>query len=135
MDKRNSISAEVIFKSKIGKSMIKSDSPITSKNIHEFEPPAENIKIVMKKLKELGFEVFQNGITVTLVGDPLLFEKIFKTKLSIRRNKKNIMSVNPDKEPVCPQEFSDVIEKIVFPPAPIFFNNIKPINQSKVTNP
>lgn len=122
MDKKNSISAEVILKSKTGKSMIKSDNSLTSKNIHEFEPPIENIKIVVEKLKELGFEVFQNQLTLTLIGDALLFEKIFKMTLSIKRNKKKIISVYPDKEPNIPQGLSDIVEKIVFPPAPTLFN-------------
>jgi hypothetical protein len=122
MDKKNSISAEVILKSKTGKSMIEIENSLTSKNIHEFEPPIENTKIVVEKLKELGFEVYQNQLTLTIIGDAILFEKIFIIALSIKRNKKNIISVNPDKEPTIPQGLSGIVEKIVFPPAARLFN-------------
>lgn len=69
------ISAEVILKSVSGKSLTNSNVSITSENIKEFEPSEENMKIAIRVLEKLGFEVFHDGLTITIVGDKSLYEK------------------------------------------------------------
>lgn len=113
------ISAEVILKSKSGQSMASTEAPITSDNIEEFRPSDLTIKDAKEHLKQLGFNVSSNGLTLTIVGERSLFEKVFKVKLIVKKDRDTGgMKVLSDKELSIPTRVSDVIEKVVFvPPA------------------
>ena len=115
------ISAEVILKSKTGQSMTNTSGSITKENVKEFEPSGENLEYAINTLKELGFNVFRSGLTLTITGDLSLFEKIFKTKLNVKKNENGHKSINPSKELDIPEKLSKVIERIVFPPPTEFF--------------
>ena len=117
-----SISAEVILKSMSGKSLTNSNTSITSENIKEFEPSKENIKIAIKALEKLGFEVFHNGLTITIVGDKSLYEQIFKSKLCIDVYKQNGMAVYTLKQLSIPNLLLNIVEDIIFIPPPIYFD-------------
>jgi hypothetical protein len=117
------ISAEVILKSKSGRSLYSRDVAITSKNVKEFQPTEVTINDVSNRLQKLGFTVLKGGITLTVIGEPTLFQKVFKVKLTLKKNEKasNIV-VNPDEELVIPDSLSNSIEKIVFVPSPEFYS-------------
>jgi subtilase family serine protease len=81
----SSISAEVILRSKSGRSMDSSNVPITSENIEEFQPSEQVINDATNRFKQLGFAVFSNGLTLTIEGEKSLFEKVFKVKLTLEK--------------------------------------------------
>jgi hypothetical protein len=122
-----SISAEVILKSESGRSMTSSQIPITSENVEEFRPSERVIKDATSHLKELGFAVSSNGLTLTLVGEKSLFEKVFKVKLTLKKNeqtrKTEIRSdKQSDKQLSIPARLSHIVENIVFTPQPELFS-------------
>ena len=117
-----SVSAEVILKSKSGKSMIKNDIPITSKNIEEFRPSQHIIESATKYLERSGFTVTSNGITITIEGKRSLFERIFKVRLTVDKSgAAGGTNVRSDKELSIPPELSDIAERVIFVPQPEFF--------------
>jgi subtilase family serine protease len=122
MNNSSLISAEVILKSKSGRSVYSRDVAITSKNVKEFQPTEVTINDVSNRLQKLGFTVLKGGITLTVIAEPTLFEKVFKVKLTLKKNEKasNIV-VNPDEELVIPDSLSNSVEKIVFVPSPEFY--------------
>jgi hypothetical protein len=122
MNNSSLISAEVILKSKSGRSVSSRDVAITSKNIKEFQPTEETINNAANRLRELGFTVLKGDITLTVVGEPTLFQKVFKVKLTLKKNEKaSSIVVNPEGELVIPNSLSNSIEKIVFVPSPEFY--------------
>jgi hypothetical protein len=119
----SSISAEVILKSESGRSMASSDIPITSENIEEFQPSEQVTKDATNRFKQLGFAVFSNGLTLTIEGEKLLFEKVFKVKLTLENNgRTGRIEVRSDKQISIPANLSDIVEKVVFTPPPEFFS-------------
>jgi subtilase family serine protease len=122
MNNSSSISAEVILKTKSGRSVYSRDVAITSKNIKEFQPTEETINDAANRLRKLGFTVSKGDITLTIIGEPTLFEKVFKVKLTLKKNEKaNSIVVNPAGELVIPHSLSNSVEKIVFVPSPEFY--------------
>ena len=117
-----SVSAEVILKSKSGRSMIKNDIPITSKNIEEFRPSQQIIESATKYLERSGFTVTLNGITLTIEGERSLYERIFKVRLAVDKSgATGRTNVRSDKELTIPPELSDIAEGVVFVPQPEYF--------------
>jgi hypothetical protein len=118
----SSISAEVILKSKSGQSMVSTEAPITSDNIDEFRPSDLVVKDATKRLKQLGFAVSSNGLTLTIGGEKSLFEKVFKVKLIVEKDEETgRIIVHSNKELSVPAQLSDIIEKVVFIPPPTLF--------------
>jgi subtilase family serine protease len=118
----SSISAEVILKSKSGQSMVRTEASITSENIEEFRPSDLVINDATEHLKQLGFAVSSNGLTLTIEGEKSLFEKVFKVKLTVEKDEETgRIKVHSNKEPSVPGRLSDTIEKIVFVPPPTLF--------------
>jgi hypothetical protein len=119
----SSILAEVILKSESGRSMVKSNIPITSENIGEFQPSEQVIKNGTNRFKQLGFTVFSNGLTLTIEGEKSLFEKVFKVKLTLKKGgRTGRLDVRSDKQLSIPASLSDIAEKVVFTPSPEFFS-------------
>jgi Pro-kumamolisin, activation domain len=112
------IAAEAILKSKSGSSMSSGNVVITSENVSDFEPSKEMTDKATQYFKRLGFNVSQSGLTLTIFGQPLLFEQTFKTKLTIKKDNTGGVSIYPVKEPSIPTNMSDIVEKIVFPRSP-----------------
>jgi subtilase family serine protease len=118
----SSISAEVILKSKSGQSMVSTEAPITTNNIEGFRPSDMVIKGATKHLKQLGFAVSSNGLTLTIEGEKVLFEKAFKVKLTVEKDEETgRIKVHSNKELSVPAGLSDTIEKVVFVPPPVLF--------------
>lgn len=118
----STISAEVILKSKSGRSLARMDVAITAKNIEEFTPAAETIAKATRRLQKLGFTVAQSGVTLTILGKPAQFEEVFRVKLTLKKDEPTGgIIVHPDGELVIPDSLRDVVEKVVFPEPPEFF--------------
>lgn len=116
------ISAEAILKSKSGRSLARADVAITAENIEEFTPAAETIAEATRRLQELGLTVQPSAVTLTLLGKPAQFEKVFKVKLILKKDEPTGgIIVHPDGELVIPDSLRDVVEKVVFPEPPEFF--------------
>ena len=100
--KTDTISDEVILISKNNKSIIDTEADkITSQNIEQFRPDLKTINTTKYKLQELGFEVpSYSGVTLTILGKPELFEKIFNVNLTLSDSKlKGVgATVQSDKE-------------------------------------
>jgi len=119
----NLVSAEVILKSKSGRSLTQQGIAITSENIEEFRPKQETIKEATHNLEKLGFRVSQTGVTLTIVGEPAQFEKAFKVKLTTKKATAGIEVQTNNKEVSIPASLSNTVEKVVFIPPPEFFTN------------
>jgi hypothetical protein len=116
------ISAEVILRSKSGRPMASTEVPITSSNIEEFRPSDLVIKDATKHLEQAGFAVSSNGLTLTIEGGRSLFERVFKVKLTVKKDvDTGRTKVHSDKELSIPVRLSDIVEKVVFVPPPKFF--------------
>ena len=116
------ISAEVILKSASGRSLTERGAAITSENVEEFRPNQETVKGAIYQLEKLGFEVTQKGITLTIVGEPIQFEKAFKINLTTKKVSAGV-EVRTNKEASIPSTLSNSVEKVVFIPPPEFFSN------------
>ena len=117
--KNETISAEVILKSKTGRSLTEG-IPITSENIKDFKPSQETINEAEEKFRELGFTVLPANITITIVGTKTLFEKVFGTKLQIKTIDKRI-SIRSMEDLTIPDSLRNSIEKVIFIPPPEYF--------------
>jgi len=118
----NTISAEAILKSKYGRSIADTNVAITTENVEEFLPANKTIVTSTRIFQDLGFEVFVSDVTLSLTGNPSLFEKIFRVKLTITKDERtNSVIVCPDGELVIPGELKDFVEKIFFPEPPELF--------------
>ena len=109
------ISAEVILRSKSGHSLVSEDTAVTSANVEEFYPSAETINNAASKLKSLGFDVSPSAISLTIIGKPVLFERVFDTKLATAKTREGTV-INFDKEPRIPSSLENTVEKVIFPP-------------------
>jgi hypothetical protein len=120
--KASPISAEVILKSKSGRSMASGEENITAANIEEFRPAEETIKQTIIRFQELGFAVSPGGITLTISGEPALFEKVFKVKINIEKQYSGGIIIRTDRQISIPACLSHLVEKVEFIPPPIFFD-------------
>ncbi len=117
-----SISAEAILKSKSGRSLAHPDVPITAENVEEFKPAPETFSEAVHQFKELGFEVAQTGITLTLIGSIGRFETVFGVKLSVEKDARTGRSVvHPKGELKVPKSLTDVVETVIFLRPPEYF--------------
>ncbi len=115
------ISAEVILKTKNGKSMINEDIPITSENIEQFQPSPDTIENATSILEKLNFTVFNNNYTLTIQGKAELFEKVFNAKITVEKNTfTGKTTIKPDRELNIPDTLDNIVEGVVFTPPPDF---------------
>jgi hypothetical protein len=120
------ISAEVILRSKSGRSLTHPGAQVTAENVEEFEPAPETLTEAVHRFEELGFNVVQSGITLTLMGSLEQFETVFGVKLSIEKNIRTKQPfVHPEGELKIPESLSDVVETVVFPRPPEYFGKFK----------
>ena len=105
------ISAEVILKSKSGKSIFEKDAVITSDTISNYVPKDSSLQTVKNILDSLGFQTVSGPYSVTITGSVHLFESVFKIKLSSKEN--------PD-VPI-PNTLKDFVEKIIFSEPVMYF--------------
>jgi hypothetical protein len=112
------ISAEVILKSKTGRSLTEGTASITSNNIREFQPSLETTNEAKQGLSQLGFQVTPSDITMTVVGPKSLFEKVFDTQLQVNNTTKEVSIISPNKDLPIPDSLQRSVEKVVFIPPP-----------------
>jgi subtilase family serine protease len=111
----SSVSAEVILRSKSGHSLVSEDAIVTSANVEDFYPSQETINDAASKLKSLGFDVSSSAHSISIVGKPELFEKVFNTKLTTTKTNGSTI-INFDKEPRIPSSLENTVERVVFSP-------------------
>ena len=113
------VSAEAVLKSKSGRSLANETGAITSDNIEEFLPTPETVTKATEYFQSLGFTVPVSGVTLTLVGQPALFEEVFQIKLFLFKNPTTGSLIARSKEqPVIPDAIKPFVETIVFPEPP-----------------
>ena len=121
MSPPETISAEIILKSKSGKSMLKPGVVVTSENISEFTPDKDSIQKLSAILRDMGFNVFGGGCSISIEGTKILFETIFKTKIIIEKNDKDSFQIKNDSSMLIPSPMKNYVEKIFFPEQPEYF--------------
>ena len=76
------IYAQVVVRPDNGDSLLSSSVLIDSKNVSQFHAASDRVELVVRKLKEAGFEVLSSGkIAITIAGLPEVFERVFQTTL------------------------------------------------------
>jgi subtilase family serine protease len=115
------LSAEVVLRSRTGRSLSDENVAITSNNIEEFSPSDDTIKEATCRLQDMGFSVAATGVTLTIVGKLSLFEEVFSTKITLGKTSANDnIIIHCEKDPIIPSTLRDIIEKIIFIPPPIY---------------
>ena len=123
---KQTLSAQVVLKPADGKSSIPPEN-ITSENVNQIMPSAEDFKEAKKFFADSGFEVdagFANSFSIT--GDKKLFEKTFETKISQNENQAVKARGENDAEtselPLgnLPKEIKKIVEAITFSEPPDF---------------
>jgi hypothetical protein len=115
--------AEVILKSKSGRSLAKPDEPITAQNIDLFRPSSETVSQATNLLVEKGFEVVGKGPSLTIQSDLSLFEKAFGVKLVVHVDQGGKRpTAGPRDEVKVPDWLEGVAEAIAFPEPITFFD-------------
>ena len=115
------ISAEIILKSKSGKSMLTPGVIVTSENVFEFIPKEDSINKLSKILQKFGFNVVCGMNSISIEGTKILFENIFKTKIIIKKNDKGYFEIKNDSLMQIPSSMKNYVEKIFFPEQPEYF--------------
>ncbi|MDH3696673.1 MAG: protease pro-enzyme activation domain-containing protein [Nitrosopumilus sp.] len=115
------ISAEIILKSKSGKSMLAPGVVITSKNVFEFVPKEDSMNKISKILQDIGFNVICGMNSISIEGTKTLFENIFKTKIIIEKKDKSSFEMKNDPPMSIPSSMKNYVEKIFFPEQPEYF--------------
>ena len=116
------ISAEAILRSRTGRSLAHPDEPITAENLEAFSPSEQTLAVAIRRLRELGFEVAPSGVTLTILGEPVLFERVFGIKLALEGNaQEGFTTVRSAGHPVIPEALEGLVEEIVFPEPPELF--------------
>jgi subtilase family serine protease len=101
--------------------MASGEQNITAANIDEFRPAEETIKEAIIRLQELGFSVSPGGITLTISGEPSLFEKVFTVKIIKEKQDTASLIIRTDRQISIPASLSNLVENVEFIPPPIFF--------------
>jgi site-specific DNA-cytosine methylase len=117
------ISAEAILRSRSGRSLARPDEPITAENVEEFSPTQETIAEASRRLEELGFAVSPSGVTLTVLGEPTRFERVFGVMLAMGKDEHaGGPTIQPQGELAMPDSLEALVEEIVFPEPPEFFS-------------
>ncbi len=123
---KQTLSAQVILKPAGGKSSIPPEN-ITSENVNQIMPSAEDFKNAQKFFADSGFEVdaaFASSFSIT--GDKKLFEKTLDTKISQNENQavkargKNDAETSELPLANLPNELKKTVEAITFTEPPDF---------------
>ena len=114
MSSSETISAEVVLKSKSGKSIFESGVVVTSENISEFMPDKTWISKAITTFQKMGFKTYQGDYSISIIGPKNLFEEIFKTKISSAQDhKEHILDVPPN--------IKHLVERVFIPEKPEYF--------------
>ena len=115
------ISAEIILKSKSGKSMLASGVVVTSENVFEFAPKEDSMNKISEILQDIGFNVVCGMNSISIEGTKTLFENIFKTKIIIEKKDKSSFEIKNYSPMSIPSSMKNYVEKIFFPEQPEYF--------------
>ena len=116
------ISAEVIVKSRSGRSLTDVDAVVTAETLEEFAPAPETVAKATTRLQQLGFTVVHTGVTLTILGGKKLFEDVFTVQLTLKKDEKTgSVLVHPKGDISIPKSLKNVVEDVVFPEPPEFF--------------
>ena len=115
------ISAEIILKSKSGKSMLAPGVVVTSENVFEFAPKEDTMNKISEILQDIGFNVVCGMNSISIEGTKILFENIFKTKIIIEKKDKSFFEIKNDPPMLIPSSMKNYVEKIFFPEQPEYF--------------
>jgi subtilase family serine protease len=102
--------------------MVSDEENITAANIDEFRPAEETIKQTIMHLRELGFSVSPGAITLTISGEPELFEKVFQAKITIEKQYGGGVKIRTDRHVTIPPSLSHLVDNVEFIPPPIYFD-------------
>ena len=114
------VSAEVIFKTRGRRSLLDEETLISAEQIEEFLPEPEAIARSAERFRKLGFTVGEPGVTLTLIGEPERFEKVFRIRIRRAKEEQGEVRFHPHGKPVIPRSLTDVVETIVFSEPPDF---------------
>src|SRR5262245_30274258 len=103
---RGTATAQVILRSRKGGALLP-EEPVTAANVGKIKVEDEVIREATSKLSALGFAIGSVGVnSVSISGDPALFESAFHTRLQ-RRSTPTGASGGPSFEAVGPLKVPD----------------------------
>ncbi len=80
------IIAQVSPRSIGGVSLFDTTTSITAQNVHQFHSNESDISAASNELRNLGFEVLQEGpVSISIAGSRKLFEDVFSAKLAMKK--------------------------------------------------
>jgi len=115
------ISAEIILKSKSGKSMLAPGVVVTSENVFEFVPKKDTMNKISEILQDIGFDVVCGINSISIECTKTLFENIFKTKIIIGKKDKSSFEIKNHPPISTHSSMKNYVEKIFFPEQPEYF--------------
>src|SRR5215210_8788639 len=115
------VSAEAILRSRTGRSLARPDEPITAENLEAFSPTEQTVAEAARRLGELGFEVSHSGVTLTLLGEPSRFERVFGIELALVEGEQSFPAVRSAGRLQIPDSLEGLVDEIVFPEPPELF--------------
>jgi hypothetical protein len=78
-----SVLAEVLLRSSGGRSVARSNEPITAANVIQYYSTDDVVRAARQRLESLGFDVVHSGpLGLTIRGNKALFERVFHTHLA-----------------------------------------------------
>jgi len=116
------ISAEVVLKSGSGRSLTTPGAEINSATVKDYFAVPETVAKAKRELESLGFRVSESGVTLTIVGEPGRFERVFGLRLRQEKHPQTGQTiVQPEGNVTIPPSLKDAVETVVFPEPPQFF--------------
>jgi hypothetical protein len=110
------VSAEVILRSRGGTSLTEGREQITAERIDEVRPDEGVKAAVGRAFEERGFTIHDSGITLTVEGEPELFERELGVKLDVNPHAPPGNPIaSASGEPQVPEEVREFVETVVFP--------------------
>jgi hypothetical protein len=116
------VAAEAILRSRGGRTLTEGSAQVTSQTLGQFEPDERDKAAAVRAFEALGFEVLDAGVTLTIAGEPEMFERALGLRLDVRHE------AAPGEPPVTssgrlrlPEELDGIVETVVFPERPHLF--------------
>ncbi len=121
----NIVTAEVILRSANGKSILEATEGVTAATIAQYRVSQDVIDEATKQLTALGFTVKTVGpVSLTIVGEPTTFERVFQTKLlqSVDKSGGTRPAFYQAQDPIqIPSPLSTLVAGVTLPVPPDFF--------------
>ncbi len=110
------------MKSDSGRSFLADSAQVTSENIHLYKPSRETQRQAVRSLEKAGFKVTPIAYSLTVEGQPALFETYFKTKMEQQTMDGKTM-YQFSKDMAMPKIQSKWMEAVIISRPPDFFKN------------